>query len=146
MATWYVYQNNVQTGPVSEDQLSGMGLTPATLVWREGMEQWQPAGQVPELSFLFEGFDHPSQPRPLPRPEQRLMPEPDSIRTHPAERNIRARKAVSNIRMLLAQSIHPQVLTYPPPARTRPQPESWPYSLGSSVRSISISAKSEPRY
>lgn len=54
MATWYVYQNNVQTGPVSEDQLSGMGLTPATLVWREGMEQWQPAGQVSELSFLFE--------------------------------------------------------------------------------------------
>lgn len=54
MASWYVYQNNVQTGPVSEDQLSGMGLTPATLVWREGMEQWQPAGQVSELAFLFE--------------------------------------------------------------------------------------------
>ena len=54
MASWYVYQNNVQTGPVSADQLSGMGLTPATLVWREGMEQWQPAGQVSELAFLFE--------------------------------------------------------------------------------------------
>lgn len=26
MATWYVYQNNVQTGPVSEDQLSGTRL------------------------------------------------------------------------------------------------------------------------
>ena len=127
MATWYVYQNNVRTGPVSEDQLSGMGLTPATPVWREGMEQWQPAGQVPELSFLFEapaGEGSSFTTTPLPRPEQRLMPEPDSISTHPAERNIRARKAVSNIRMPPAHPIHPQVLTYPPPARTRPQPES----------------------
>ncbi len=74
MATWYVYQNNVQTGPVSEDQLSGMGLTPATLVWREGMEQWQPAGQVPELSFLFEapageGSSFTTTPPPSPGAE-----------------------------------------------------------------------------
>lgn len=54
MATWYVYQNNAQTGPVAEEQLPSMGITPATLVWREGMEQWLAAGQVPELAFLFE--------------------------------------------------------------------------------------------
>jgi membrane protease subunit (stomatin/prohibitin family) len=30
-------------------------VTPDTLVWREGMAQWAPAGTVPELAALFEG-------------------------------------------------------------------------------------------
>lgn len=50
---YYVIINGQQTGPVEESQLLGMGVTRDTQVWREGMPQWQPAGMVPELGYLF---------------------------------------------------------------------------------------------
>jgi uncharacterized RDD family membrane protein YckC len=44
--TYYYAVNGQQTGPVTEEQLRGMvtsGALPAdTLIWREGMAQWQP--------------------------------------------------------------------------------------------------------
>ena len=44
--TYYYAVNGQQTGPVTEEQLRGMvtaGSIPAdTLIWREGMPQWQP--------------------------------------------------------------------------------------------------------
>jgi uncharacterized RDD family membrane protein YckC len=44
--TYYYAVNGQQTGPVEEEQLRGMvtsGALPAdTLIWREGMPQWQP--------------------------------------------------------------------------------------------------------
>ncbi len=52
---YYVIINGQQTGPVEESQLLGMGVTRDTQVWREGMPQWQAAGMVPELAYLFAG-------------------------------------------------------------------------------------------
>lgn len=52
---YYVVINGQQTGPVDESKLLSMGVTRETLVWREGMPQWKPAGTVPELSYLFSG-------------------------------------------------------------------------------------------
>ena len=47
---FYYSLNGQQQGPVSEDQLRQMvatgTLTPDTLVWREGMAQWQPLASV----------------------------------------------------------------------------------------------------
>jgi hypothetical protein len=47
---WYYAEGTQQLGPVSEadfQQLVASGkITDATLVWREGMAQWQPYGQV----------------------------------------------------------------------------------------------------
>jgi uncharacterized RDD family membrane protein YckC len=44
--TFYYAVNGQQTGPVSEEELRQKvatgGLTPDTLVWREGMPEWQP--------------------------------------------------------------------------------------------------------
>lgn len=50
---YFVLINGQQLGPVEESQLLGMGVTRDTHVWREGMEQWQPAGTVSELGYLF---------------------------------------------------------------------------------------------
>jgi hypothetical protein len=36
-------------------------VTPATLVWKQGLSQWVPAQQVPELAEIFG-----SVPPPLP--------------------------------------------------------------------------------
>lgn len=50
---YYVAEGTSQRGPFTEQELPGVGLRPDQLVWREGMPQWLPADQVPELrSYL----------------------------------------------------------------------------------------------
>jgi hypothetical protein len=43
---WYYAKNGQQAGPIAESELDSLAqtgaVTPATLVWREGMAQWQP--------------------------------------------------------------------------------------------------------
>lgn len=62
MADWYLIQGNMQVGPVDESQLTALGITPETLVWREGMAEWLPASQVPELRYLFGAATPPPMP------------------------------------------------------------------------------------
>lgn len=64
--THYFYVNalNEQKGPVSAEELARCGISRSTLVWREGMPQWQPAGSLPELNFIFA----PSTPPPPVNP------------------------------------------------------------------------------
>jgi hypothetical protein len=54
-----------QAGPFGIDALrghvSGGQLTRETLVWKQGMPAWTPAGEVPELAPLFA-----AAPPPLP--------------------------------------------------------------------------------
>jgi hypothetical protein len=50
---WYYAQAGQQRGPVSTEALARMiaenQLAPTDLVWREGMADWQPAANFPEL-------------------------------------------------------------------------------------------------
>ncbi len=50
---FYIDNDNNQIGPVSVDELRGKGISPTTPVWKNGMEDWTPAGKVDELSSLF---------------------------------------------------------------------------------------------
>ena len=47
---WYYAKNGQQSGPISETQLDelacGGGIAPTTLVWRQGMKNWQPYNVV----------------------------------------------------------------------------------------------------
>lgn len=49
---WYIAEHGRQVGPLSESAFSDMvqagRVRPDTLVWREGMQDWQPYGNVPE--------------------------------------------------------------------------------------------------
>jgi membrane protease subunit (stomatin/prohibitin family) len=62
---WYLGAGGQRLGPFGADalaaQVQGGTLTPATLVWKNGMAQWTPAGQVPELAPILG-----SVPPPLP--------------------------------------------------------------------------------
>jgi TM2 domain-containing membrane protein YozV len=49
---YYIGDGGQQRGPFTIEQLRGMQLSPDTLVWREGMPQWQPARLVPELQLI----------------------------------------------------------------------------------------------
>jgi len=68
--TFHVLLNGQQMGPYGTDILQqGVGtgqMTAETMVWRAGMPQWLPAGQVPELSALFAGATPPPPPPNTP--------------------------------------------------------------------------------
>ncbi len=61
-AVWYFADGDVERGPVTEAQLRALigtgNLTPEDLVWKEGMDDWTPAGDVPGL------FDQPGPATP----------------------------------------------------------------------------------
>ena len=54
MTAWYYAKDGQQNGPVSTDEILRLFGTstigPKDLVWREGMVEWKPAGEVPELA------------------------------------------------------------------------------------------------
>ncbi len=51
---WYYSLNNQQLGPVSSEKLAALvqdgTITASTLVWRQGMQNWQPYGSVAPAS------------------------------------------------------------------------------------------------
>jgi hypothetical protein len=50
----YYFANGMeQRGPYSLEEMGQFGLRPDTLVWREGMENWQRMDSVPELMALI---------------------------------------------------------------------------------------------
>ena len=51
---YYVDENSERQGPFFLEDLAKHPLTPTTLVWRRGMPSWVKAGEVEELSFLFQ--------------------------------------------------------------------------------------------
>ncbi|MFC3994914.1 SPFH domain-containing protein [Nocardiopsis sediminis] len=63
---WYLGAGGQRLGPFDEASLPhrvGEGtLTPETLVWRTGMEQWAPAREVPEIARLFGEVPPPLPP------------------------------------------------------------------------------------
>jgi membrane protease subunit (stomatin/prohibitin family) len=68
---FHVEINGQPAGPYTPDQLrpfiAGGQLTPATLVWANGMAGWTAAQTVPALAGMFA----PAGPPPLPGPSQR---------------------------------------------------------------------------
>lgn len=54
MAEWYYGSNAGQHGPVEDDEIRAMmasgGISPQTLVWREGMVDWRPLSSLPEFN------------------------------------------------------------------------------------------------
>jgi len=49
---YFFAENNQQRGPVSAAEIIAKSLPPDTLVWREGMAQWQRLDSLPELIGL----------------------------------------------------------------------------------------------
>lgn len=50
---YYIVIDGDQKGPFTKDTLIASGLTPSTLVWRQGMPEWTLASELAELNDLF---------------------------------------------------------------------------------------------
>ena len=62
--------NGQKIGPIAVEQLAQEEITPQTLVWKQGLEDWKEARLLPELDFLwqnstsYQGSDTPSLQTP----------------------------------------------------------------------------------
>ncbi len=50
---YYYIKNGEQQGPLTLDELKGVGITKEVLVWAEGMAQWQQAQYVADLKEVI---------------------------------------------------------------------------------------------
>jgi len=77
---WHVAINDVPVGPMKRDEIARKIATGAvlkdSLCWREGMDDWRPLKNVPELSQLLRHAAPPAPPKrkpPLPPPPSRPL-------------------------------------------------------------------------
>lgn len=103
-APWYYARDNQEHGPVTTAQLKALlkkgEVEPSSLIWKEGMQNWQPAEEVPEI---FEGVKTPNtavfrpadsnepvnpkdakEPDP-PRKKQAAVPQPVEQKSEPID-------------------------------------------------------------
>lgn len=60
---WFYAQNNRQFGPIALDAITALlqrrEIQPQDLVWREGMPDWKPAVEIPELALAIPTGSNP---------------------------------------------------------------------------------------
>jgi len=68
MSRYYVAVDGQQWGPFGPDELRSQGLATNSLVWAEGMANWQEARLVPELAVALRQIAVPTPALPAPVP------------------------------------------------------------------------------
>lgn len=60
MSGWYLIYNGQQIGPMTKENILAYNPTKDTMVWKDGMENWQPIYTIPDLmSLLAMGQNNP---------------------------------------------------------------------------------------
>jgi hypothetical protein len=81
---WYYVKDNERCGPIEEDKIQALindgTIVPDTLVWREGMSDWQ-AANTSELAGLFSGIVPQVSSPPATTRTYNVTYEPRSLRT-----------------------------------------------------------------
>lgn len=79
---WYYSKNGAQLGPIGpaemQSKLAAGEISPTDLVWKEGMADWLPAGQVVELRALLA-----PPPAPVETPEAGARPYAAPVAVQP---------------------------------------------------------------
>jgi uncharacterized protein DUF4339 len=111
---WFYFKSGVQHGPVTPDgmkQLASQGaLTPADLVWTDGMSDWATASQVPGL------FTSP----PIKAPPPPTLKGPPSPKTQDSSRSGTGRPAIPRPATPAVSSAVPQSSAQPKAQPSRP--------------------------
>ncbi len=78
MKEYFHLLNDQQLGPVSIEELKKKNIKKDTLIWAEGMDDWKPAAQLPELKDMFKVVPPPppKKPVPPPPPVNKAVPPP----------------------------------------------------------------------
>jgi|GEM_PF-209836 len=86
---FYLIINGKQEGPFPKDELINKGITPETEVWTDGMSDWTPAADVPELTDVmqqlqFMQHQQTQQQAAAAQPETTTRPTPPPMRAQAA--------------------------------------------------------------
>lgn len=73
---YYTSDGSNRQGPFELEQLASAGLQPHTLVWREGMSEWQRADAMPELARFLRA---PAGPPHVPYRSQQNFTPPGGV-------------------------------------------------------------------
>ena len=82
---YYLDRNNQQQGPVEANELPKNGVTKNTKVWKQGMNEWQTAGSIPEIAGIFPPTTTPPPfagshtPPPQPQSTIQQTQKPDNL-------------------------------------------------------------------
>lgn len=68
MSYYYLTAKGEQRGPIEIHEFAAHGINAYTLVWRQGMPAWQPAGACPELAGQITGAASAGNICPPPTP------------------------------------------------------------------------------
>ena len=68
---YFISINGTQRGPFAPEQLPAQGLRPETMVWADGMPQWERADRVAALQPIIAGMPRAAQPAPDTVPGQK---------------------------------------------------------------------------
>jgi hypothetical protein len=76
---WFIFKGTHHLGPFSVEELAEMfekkEISSSTLVWKEGVEKWEPLSKVGTFTFLFHKAIHPS-PAPIVTEKRRTIDLP----------------------------------------------------------------------
>lgn len=72
---FYIDAAGQQKGPITPNNFMPLGLTADTLIWKNGMTDWQAAGTLPELTSYLHPIPVPP-PLPTPPPLAYAPPRP----------------------------------------------------------------------
>lgn len=72
----FIHRNGEQQGPFTEEQLRDMALTPDTMVWYPGLNNWLPAGEAPLTAPFFQQAAPPTPEPPVPPASDPVMTPP----------------------------------------------------------------------
>jgi uncharacterized membrane protein len=82
MSDWYYAADNEQKGPLNESELKASlasgKLAADTLVWKDGMDNWTPASQVPAFTFRQPPTPAAVQPPAAAIPSTKADPSVDN--------------------------------------------------------------------
>ena len=59
MKQYYLYEGAQQQGPFSFEALKEKNISADSLIWHEGLDDWQKAGEIEELKVLFKAIPPP---------------------------------------------------------------------------------------
>jgi len=71
MKKYYYSTGGVKHGPFTLEELKKQPITPDTLIWYEGLPDWRPAKEIPELQSMFS-----QTPPPPPSTPQHSAAQP----------------------------------------------------------------------
>ena len=71
---YFIVVNNNRQGPYNLSQLTELDFKKTDLVWCKGMTDWLPAGEIPDLQFIFKKNEEDIPP-PIPGNQESPLDE-----------------------------------------------------------------------